>query len=103
MFEVSSWQPLFWYISIGNKIDRDDREIPRHIGEEFAQQHDMYFLETSAKEADNVETLFMEIATRLTHEAKSTEGNHHYINNGVLTGRECVSDDGESGCCSRFS
>lgn len=49
----------------GNKTDREDREIPRHIGEDFAQRHGMYFLETSAKEAENVERLFMEIAVEL--------------------------------------
>lgn len=49
----------------GNKIDREDREIPTHVGEDFAQQHNMYFLETSAKEAENVEKLFMQIAEDL--------------------------------------
>jgi len=59
---------FFWskeVIFTGNKTDREDREIPTHVGEDFAQQHDMYFLETSAKEADNVERLFMEIAGEL--------------------------------------
>lgn len=46
-------------------MDREDREIPMHVGEDFAQRHDMYFLETSAKEAENVEKLFMEIAAEL--------------------------------------
>lgn len=50
---------------IGNKIDREDREIPAHVGEDFAQRHSMYYLETSAKEAENVERLFMEIAAEL--------------------------------------
>jgi hypothetical protein len=50
---------------IGNKIDREDREIPTHVGEDFAQRHSMYYLETSAKEAENVERLFMEIAAEL--------------------------------------
>lgn len=49
----------------GNKIDRDDREIPTQVGEEFAERHNMYFLETSAKESDNVERLFMQIAEDL--------------------------------------
>ena len=52
-------------ILVGNKTDRDDREIPREVGEEFAKQHGMYFLETSAKQADNVERLFYEIAAEL--------------------------------------
>lgn len=55
---------------VGNKVDREDREVPTHVGEEFANTYDMFFLETSAKEADNVEKLFTEIATKLTHEAK---------------------------------
>lgn len=50
---------------MGNKIDREDREIPTHVGEDFAARHNMYFLETSAKEADNVEKLFMQIAEDL--------------------------------------
>ena len=49
----------------GNKIDREDREIPTEVGEEFAQRHGMYFLETSAKASDNVERLFTEIAQDL--------------------------------------
>lgn len=52
-------------IFVGNKIDRDDREIPTQVGEEFAERHNMYFLETSAKESDNVERLFMQIAEDL--------------------------------------
>lgn len=58
-------------ILVGNKIDREDREIPTHVGEDFAQRHGMYFLETSAKEAENVERLFMEIAAELM-EVKKT-------------------------------
>lgn len=43
------------------------------IGEEFAQQQGMYFLETSAKEADNVERLFYEIAAELIEQARTKE------------------------------
>jgi len=50
---------------LGNKTDREDREIPTYVGEDFAQRNNMYFMETSAKEADNVEKLFMEIAHAL--------------------------------------
>jgi hypothetical protein len=35
------------------------------VGEDFANRHNMYFVETSAKEAENVERLFMVIATEL--------------------------------------
>ncbi len=49
----------------GNKVDRDDREIPEDVGAEFSQRHGMYFLETSAKASDNVEKLFGDIANEL--------------------------------------
>lgn len=61
-----------WNINLlGNKIDREDREIPTHVGEEFAERHNMYFLETSAKEAENVERLFMQIAEDLMQVKKT--------------------------------
>lgn len=50
---------------LGNKIDRDDREIPTEVGEEFSNRHGMYFLETSAKGSENVERLFSDIAHEL--------------------------------------
>lgn len=56
---------------IGNKIDKEDREIPSHVGQDFAQRHDMRYLETSAKQSDNVEKLFIQIASELM-EVKST-------------------------------
>lgn len=49
----------------GNKLDIEDREIPTEVGEQFAQRHNMYYLETSAKEAENVEKLFIQIAAEL--------------------------------------
>lgn len=59
---------------VGNKSDRlNHREIPLHIGEEFARRHEMRFLETSAKEAENVDRLFMEIAKELTIQARQND------------------------------
>ena len=61
----------------GNKIDRDDREIPTEVGDEFSQRHSMYFLETSAKSSDNVERLFTEIAQDLLQ--LKYESNHYHF------------------------
>ena len=70
---------------VGNKIDRDDHEIPAEVGEEFANRldndlrklqlisgfrHGMYFLQTSAKSCDNVDRLFTEIAHELLQQVR---------------------------------
>ena len=62
MIEKKTPQSFNKSIIAGNKTDRDDREIPTEVGEEFSQRHSMYFLETSAKASENVERLFTEIA-----------------------------------------
>ncbi|XP_064608071.1 LOW QUALITY PROTEIN: ras-related protein Rab-30-like [Liolophura sinensis] len=59
---------------VGNKTDQiNRREIPTAIGQQFAQRYEMRFLETSAKEADNVEKLFLEIGKELTKLTRENE------------------------------
>lgn len=56
---------------LGNKIDlADRREVSQQRAEEFSEAQDMYYLETSAKESDNVEKLFLDLACRLISEAR---------------------------------
>lgn len=90
---------------MGNKTDRDDREIPTQIGEEFAKQHDMYFLETSAKEAENVERLFYEIAAELIDQARSKDGSSMVNKNaGDSIGLSSLgAKASQSSCCSGFT
>jgi len=58
---------------IGNKSDLERREVSAEEGHEFARQHGLIFLETSAKTAQNVEevcrhSLFLQIvSTFLMH------------------------------------
>lgn len=55
---------------VGNKSDlTESREIPYHIGELFAQRHNMKFIETSAKDSANVEKIFREISETLLKQA----------------------------------
>ncbi|XP_051965512.1 ras-related protein Rab-30 [Xyrauchen texanus] len=55
----------------GNKIDlADKREVHQQLAEEFAEARSMLYLETSAKESDNVEKLFLDLACELIREAK---------------------------------
>lgn len=58
-------------INAGNKIDlADKREVSQQRAAEFSEAQDMYYLETSAKESDNVEKLFLDLACRLISEAR---------------------------------
>lgn len=48
---------------IGNKSDlAKDRQVSREEAEKFAKENDLFFLETSAKSADNVEQAFEKTA-----------------------------------------
>lgn len=51
---------------IGNKSDLEGkRAVSTEEGEEFAKQHNLIFLETSAKTASNVEEAFMMTARKI--------------------------------------
>jgi GTPase SAR1 family protein len=48
---------------IGNKSDlAKNRQVSREEAEKFAKENDLFFLETSAKSADNVEQAFEKTA-----------------------------------------
>ena len=71
IYPNSTYNPLkVLRVLVGNKIDRDDHEIPADVGEDFANRHGMYFLQTSAKSCDNVDRLFTEIAHELLQQVK---------------------------------
>lgn len=64
----------------------------------------MYFLETSAKEADNVERLFYEIAAELIEQARSKEVPRSETGGGGISNLANKTNYlGQSNCCSNFS
>ncbi|XP_015056690.1 ras-related protein Rab11D [Solanum pennellii] len=51
---------------IGNKTDlEDERAVPTEDAKEFAQKEGLFFLETSAMEATNVEDAFLTVLTEI--------------------------------------
>ncbi|KAL3880689.1 hypothetical protein ACJMK2_032909 [Sinanodonta woodiana] len=59
---------------VGNKIDQiNSREVPSYIGKQWADRFEMRFLETSAKDAENVDILFYDIAMELTKDAREKD------------------------------
>lgn len=65
----------------------------------------MYFLETSAKEAENVERLFYEIAAELIDQARSKDGSSNTNkNSGDSIGLSSLGvKASQSSCCSGFT
>ncbi|CAF3270910.1 unnamed protein product [Rotaria socialis] len=57
---------------VGNKCDINQREVPTHVAEQFAEKNDMWYLETSAKNSENVGKLFQTIAEELTMKARES-------------------------------
>ena len=50
--------PSVCKILVGNKNDKEDREVKKEDGQELANQFQMPFLETSAKSAAGVQEAF---------------------------------------------
>ena len=49
-------------MACGNKTDLvDERQVSKESAEEFAQEKEVLFIETSALESSNVETAFMQV------------------------------------------
>lgn len=86
-------------ILVGNKSDLvSSREIPYAIGEAFAARHNMKFVETSAKESENVEKIFNEIAEPLLKQANEMYPNKS--NARILLEKPATAKISGMSCCS---
>ena len=51
---------------IGNKIDLEEqREVSYEEGKNFAEENEILFFETSAKEGNNIQEIFVQSATNI--------------------------------------
>lgn len=50
---------------VGNKIDRDGREVSKEEGMKFARRHATLFIESSAKTKDGVQCAFEELVQKV--------------------------------------
>lgn len=97
---------------IGNKADLGSlRAVPTEDAKEFAQRENLFFMETSALEATNVETAFQTVLgeihrivskkTLAANEDSASAGNSNLLKgtNIVVPGQEPPSE-AKSSCCS---
>ena len=77
----SNSQPLITIILIGNKCDLEKREVLYEEGEDFAKEHGLIFMETSAKTAENVEAAFLETARKIVDNIE--DGVYDLTNEGI--------------------
>lgn len=51
---------------VGTKVDKENqREVPFEQAQQFADYHDLLFVETSSKQGLNVEKAFKDLAIRI--------------------------------------
>jgi len=73
---------------IGNKYDMNEqRQVQTSEGEELAKEHDIPFLETSAKEAFNVDILFYSMARTMKKKNGSLK-NDNKVQKVLVKGQE---------------
>ncbi|KAL0237474.1 hypothetical protein PCE1_000871 [Barthelona sp. PCE] len=85
---------------VGNKIDLESEYcVPSEEAEAFAKQHQMMFLETSAKTAENVDLAFTSLAESILKQRIANPMDDDVDDDGFdITGGSNINVDGGCGC-----
>ena len=69
---------------IGNKIDLEEkREVSYEEGKNLAEENNLLFFETSAKDGNNIQEIFLESATLLVDKIENREIKLEESDNGI--------------------
>ncbi len=87
-------------ILVGNKVDLEDkREVTYQEAKELADNFNVKFIETSAKEAKNVEDAFLNITREIKSKVQVNGPKKTVQSGGVkLTGKKVAKKDSGGGC-----
>jgi len=84
---------------VGNKSDLTSKKVVEYsVAKEFADQLNIHFLETSAKNATNVEQAFLTMAKQIKDRMGSTTG-VGAAKSAVITPGQNVQQSSSGGCC----
>ena len=79
---------------IGNKIDLEEkREVSYEEGKNFAEENNLLFFETSAKDGNNIQEIFLESATLLVDRIENREIKLEESDNGIKINNSYEDED----------
>ena len=79
---------------IGNKIDLEEkREVSYEEGKNFAEENNLLFFETSAKDGNNIQEIFLESATLLVDKIDNREIKLEESDNGIKINNSYEDED----------
>ena len=110
-YDVTSWlndcrdmcyKDILIYL-IGNKNDLEDkRQVSKEEGQQFAEENNLVFFETSALTGNNIEEIFVQSATELVKRLESGELKADFNNSGIKVFNYNKDSEGskkKKGCC----
>ena len=79
---------------IGNKTDLEEkREVSYEEGKNFAEENNLLFFETSAKDGNNIQEIFLESATLLVDKIENKEIKLDQSDNGIKINNSYEDED----------